>query len=328
MEVALALRSPRHCVGGNEIFWVYLCLLLKLMSISFLPPEISQLTESTSVALTRSIEQISITTPLCELPIPTTYVRQGRGGTPILLLHGFDSSVLEFRRLLPLLASENETWVVDLLGFGFTERLVGIPFSPAAIKTHLYYFWKTLISQPVILVGASMGGAAAIDFTLSYPQCVKKLVLIDSAGYKSPPNIGKFMVPPVGYLATAFLRNPRVRQRISQNAYYDKKLASIDAQLCAALHLKLQGWQQALIAFTKSGGYRLFGEKLSQIEPPTLILWGEFDQILGTADAYKFKDAIAHSQLIWIKNCGHVPHLEQPEITAQHILEFRDKELS
>ena len=294
------------------------------MSTSFLPSAITQLTETTSIALAQSIEQVSITTPLSPQPIATTYVHQGSGGTPILLLHGFDSSVFEFRRLLPLLAQENETWAVDLLGFGFTERLAGMPFSPTAIKTHLYYFWKTLIQKPVILVGASMGGAAAIDFTLAYPQSVKKLVLIDTAGYTSPPNIGKFMFPPLGYLATAFLSNPKIRQRISINAYYDKSFASLDAQLCAALHLKSQGWQQALIAFTKSGGYASFGEKLSHIKQQTLILWGECDRILGTDDAYKFKAAIAHSQLIWLKNCGHVPHLEQPQISAKHILEFRD----
>jgi pimeloyl-ACP methyl ester carboxylesterase len=294
------------------------------MSTSFLPPTIAQLTESTSIALAQSIQQIPIATPLSVQPIPTMYVHRGTGGTPILLLHGFDSSVFEFRRLLPLLAAENKTWAVDLLGFGFTERLAGIPFSPAAIKTHLYYFWKTIVNEPAILVGASMGGAAAIDFTLAYPQSVKKLVLIDSAGYKAPPNIGRFMIPPVGYLATAFLRNPKVRQRISVNAYHDKSFASLDAQLCAALHLQSRGWQQALIAFTKSGGYASFGEKLSQIKQPTLILWGESDRILGTDDAYKFQKAIAHSQLIWLKDCGHVPHLEQPQLTAKHILEFRD----
>jgi len=73
------------------------------MSSRFLPPEIAELSESTSIALAQSIEQFPITTPLNEQPILTTYVRQGSGGTPILLLHGFDSSVLEFRRLLPLL---------------------------------------------------------------------------------------------------------------------------------------------------------------------------------------------------------------------------------
>ncbi len=290
------------------------------MSTNFLPSEITQLTESTSIALAQSIERIPIMTPLSQQPVATTYVRQGSGGTPILLLHGFDSSVLEFRRLLPLLAAQNETWAVDLLGFGFTERLAGIAFSPAAIKTHLYYFWKTLINEPVILVGASMGGAAAIDFTLAYPDCVKKLVLLDSAGYSAGPTIGRFLFPPLDYLAVEFLRRPGVRERISKTAYYDKNLATLDAQLCAALHLKLSGWHQALKAFTKSGGYGSFTEKLSQISLPTLILWGECDRILGTGDAYKFKEAIAHSQLIWIKNCGHVPHLEQPQITAGHIL--------
>lgn len=292
------------------------------MFSAFLPSEVEQLTESTSIALAKSIQCQEIATPLCKQPISTTYVQQGRGGTPILLLHGFDSSVLEFRRLLPQLAAENETWAVDLLGFGFTDRVAGLPFSPSAIKTHLYYFWQTLIGQPVILVGASMGGAAAIDFTLSYPKCVQKLVLIDSAGFAPAPAIGKFLFPPLGYLATSFLRNPKVRDRISKNAYYDQSFASLDAQLCAALHLKLPGWHQALIAFTKSGGYNLLPQKIAQIDKPTLILWGEADRILGTGDADKFKQAIARSQLVWIENCGHVPHLEQPQITAKHILEF------
>jgi pimeloyl-ACP methyl ester carboxylesterase len=295
---------------------------------TFLPPEVAQLTESTSINFVKHIKQIPITTPLSEQPILTSYVHQGQGGTPILLLHGFDSSVFEFRRLLPLLAEKNETWTVDLLGFGFTERLTNISFSPSAIKTHLYYFWKTQIGEPMLLVGTSMGGAAAIDFTLSYPECVKQLVLIDSAGYKAPPNIGKFMFPPLSYLATGFLSNPNIRQSISTNAYFDKKLASLDARLCAALHLQCPGWHQALIAFTKSGGYISFEEKLTQIKQPTLILWGECDRILGIADASKFQEAIPHAQLIWIKNCGHVPHLEQPQITAQHILDFRDTSLT
>lgn len=292
------------------------------MEASFLPDLIEQLTEPTSIALARSIERQAIATPLSEQAITTASVHQGSTGTPLMLLHGFDSSVLEFRRLLPLLAAENETWAVDMLGFGFTDRVAGIPFSPTAIKTHLYYFWKTLIAQPVILVGASMGGAAAIDFTLTHPEAVKKLVLIDSAGFAAGSAMGKFMFPPLGYLATEFLRNPKVRDRISRTAYKNKNLASVDAQLCAALHLKMPSWNQTLIAFTKSGGYSSFKDKLAQIRQPTLILWGQYDRILGIADANKFKEAIAHSKLIWIEDCGHVPHLEQPQITAQHILEF------
>jgi pimeloyl-ACP methyl ester carboxylesterase len=306
---------------------LYFCITLlhgklKLMFTRFLPSAAQALTESTSIALAESIEQTAIATPLSQQTIATTYVHQGSGGTPILLLHGFDSSIFEFRRLLPLLATQNEAWVVDLLGFGFTERPAGLPFSPTAIKTHLYYFWKTLINQPIVLVGTSMGGAAAIDFTLTYPEAVQKLVLIDSAGFASPPNIGRLLFPPISNLATSFLRNQKVRDRISRSAYHDQSFASLDALRCAALHLDLPNWHDALIAFTKSGGYNFLSDKIAQIDKPTLILWGEFDRILGTADAEKFKRAIALSQLIWIENCGHVPHLEQSQITAQHILEF------
>ena len=292
---------------------------------TFLPPEFKNLTEPSSIALAQSIERQEIATPLSEQSISTSFIRQGAGGTPILLLHGFDSSVFEFRRLLPLLAEKHETWAVDLLGFGFTDRLAGISVSPTAIKTHLYYFWKTLIEQPVILVGVSMGGAAAIDFTLSHPEVVQKLILIDSAGFADGPKGGKYLIPPLGYLATEFLRNPKVRQRISRTAYFDETLASVDAALCAALHLKMPRWNQGLIAFTKSGGYSSFRDKLEHIRQQTLILWGENDRILGTTDAEKFKQSIPNSELIWIKNCGHVPHLEQPQITAQHILEYAKK---
>jgi pimeloyl-ACP methyl ester carboxylesterase len=214
-----------------------------------------------------------------------------------------------------------------IIGLGFTDRIAGVKISPATIKTHLYYFWKTLIQKPVVLVGASMGGAVAIDFTLTYPDVVQKLVLIDSAGVAGGSVMSKYMFPPLDYLATEFLRNPKVRNNISRAAYKNKTLASIDAQLCAALHLKSPQWSQALIAFTKSGGYSSFKNRLKQIQPPTLILWGKDDRILGTTDAYRFKRAIAQSQLIWIKDCGHVPHLEQPQVTAKHILEFVDSTL-
>ncbi|MBH8552302.1 alpha/beta hydrolase [Nostocaceae cyanobacterium CENA357] len=292
---------------------------------SFLPTTVGQLTEPASIALAQKIQSQAIATPLTTQPITTTYVHQGSGGIPILLIHGFDSSILEFRRLLPLLAADNETWAVDLLGFGFTDRLAGLKFSPVAIKTHLYYFWKTLINQPVILLGVSMGGAAAIDFALTYPEVVQKLVLIDSAGLKGGSPLSRLMFPPLGYLATEFLRNPKVRDRISRLAYKNLNLVSVDALDCGSLHLQMQSWSQALIAFTKSGGYSAFRfKKLSEIVQPTLILWGDNDKILGTEDAKRFKRAIPNSQLIWIQDCGHIPHLEQPEITAQHILNFRD----
>lgn len=284
--------------------------------------EAERLTEETSLKLFQLIKSEDITTSLISESISTTYVRQGEGGVPILLLHGFDSSLLEFRRLLPWLASQNETWAIDLLGFGFTERKSNLEINPVNIKTHLYYFWKTLIQKPVILVGASMGGATAVDFTLTYPQCVEKLVLIDSAGLANPPIAGKFMFPPFDCLLTEFLRNRNVRQSISKASYYDKSFANLDANNCASLHLNCTNWSQGLISFTRSGGYGNFKDKLSFVEQNTLILWGKQDKILGIKDAEKFRQLIPRSELIWVENCGHVPHLEQAQSTASNILSF------
>jgi pimeloyl-ACP methyl ester carboxylesterase len=278
------------------------------------------LTEDASISQLDRLQFQSISTQ--DQQVSTSYVRLGCGGTPILLLHGFDSSVMEWRRLQPLLAEGRETWAVDLLGFGFTERAMGLSFSPASICEHLHSFWQTLIQRPMIVVGASMGGAAAIDFALKYPQAVEKLVLIDSAGLQQPPKIGKLMFPPLDRLATSFLSSPKIRQGVSKAAYFDQVWASEDARVCAALHLQCVGWRKALIGFTKSGGYGNFGDILSEIFQPALILWGRQDQILGVKDADRFQQLLPQSKLMWVENCGHVPHLEQPQVTAELMRRF------
>ncbi len=275
------------------------------------------LTESTSIAQLDRLQFQSIS--MQGRTISTSYVYVGSGGTPILLLHGFDSSVMEWRRLQPLLAEGRETWAADLLGFGFSERAADVAFSPASICEHLHIFWQTMIQRPMIIVGASMGGAAAIDFTLKYPEAIEKLVLIDSAGLQQQPKIGKLMFPPLDRLATSFLSNPKIRQGVSKAAYFDQVWASEDARICAALHLQCVGWREALIGFTKSGGYGNFGDLLGQISQPVLILWGRQDQILGVKDADRFQQVLPQSKLVWIENCGHVPHLEQPQVTADLI---------
>ncbi|MFE4105448.1 alpha/beta hydrolase [Almyronema epifaneia] len=287
-----------------------------------LPANLNQLTEPASTALAQQIQLAEIKTPLTPAPIATAYTHQGAGAPPLLLLAGFDSSLLEFRRLIPRLASEYSTWAVDMLGFGFTDRVAGVNFSPGAIKLHLYSTWQQLIQRPVVLIGASMGGAAAIDFALTYPDCVEKLILLDSAGFAAGPAMGQLMFPPLDRWATNFLKNPAVRRRISWQAYCDRNLVTPDAELCAALHTQLPNWHEALIAFTKSGGYNFLTAKIAQIAVPTLIVWGQQDRILGIKDATRFQQAIASSQLVWIADCGHVPHLEKPELTAEAILRF------
>ena len=285
----------------------------------FLPAAVKDLTESTSVELAKNIRQALIKTDWSDRPIATSYVHQGQGQQPLLLLHGFDSSILEFRRFIPHLATFRETWAIDLLGFGFTDRTQTQIISPDVIKHHLYCFWQQQIDQPVVLVGASMGGAAALDFALTYPEVVSRLILLDSAGFAAGPAMGRLMFPPLDRWATAFLKNPGVRRRISCQAYYDQAFVTPDAEVCASLHLDCSNWSEALIAFTKSGGYNFLRHRIAQIAMSTLVVWGKQDKILGTKDAERFAAQLPQSKLFWIEKCGHVPHLEKARETADAI---------
>ncbi len=289
---------------------------------SFLPYEVSLLQENNSIALAKSIKRAQISTPLSPKAIATSYVCQGTG-TPILLLHGFDSSVLEFRALLPLLAAHNQVWAVDLLGFGFTERSREIDYNPSSIKTHLYSFWQTLINRPVVLIGTSMGGATAIDFTVAYPPAVEKLVLINSVGFSGDFPLGKFLFPPLDYLAIEYWRQRKLQALFLGSKLGSLKPGEIEAIRCAVLHLEMNNWQTAMMSFTKSGGYSDLAEKIAQINTQTLILWGKLDETLPKIDAQKFKSAIANSQLVWL-DCGHVPHLERSQIVANQLQLFNN----
>jgi pimeloyl-ACP methyl ester carboxylesterase len=298
---------------------------LDLMPQDWLPAAAAGLTEATSRSLIQSLQSIDLSTSASQGPIATRFAYQGTGGKAIVMLHGFDSSCLEFRRLVPELALEHRVWALDLLGFGFCDRPADLQVSPAKVCEHLYAFWQAQVKEPMVLVGASMGGAAAVEFALLHPEAVEKLVLLDSAGLTRGPNLSKVLIQPLGNLATGFLRRPEVRIKVSQKAYQDQALVTEDANLCAALHLSMPNWREALITFTRSGGYYV-GDRVGQVTAATLVLWGRQDRILGTKDAARFEGAIAGSRLQWIEDCGHVPHLEKPQETAAAIAAFLGEE--
>lgn len=85
---------------------------------------------------------------------------------PLLLVHGFDSSALEYRRLGPQLAKLGiDVDCVDLLGWGYTQLDDVKSFSAKAKVNALKGFWETLgNNEDVVVGGASLGGAATIEF--------------------------------------------------------------------------------------------------------------------------------------------------------------------
>jgi len=274
------------------------------------------LTQPSSIAL---LEQMRYEAILLSdrTVVETSYVQQGAGEPSIVLLHGFDSSLLEFRAIVPLLAQQHSVWAIDLLGFGFSKRQPQMAVNPTRIRQHLYQVWQQ-INQPIVLVGASMGGAVAIDFALHHPTCVEAVVLIDSVGFSGSFS-GQWLPPALDELATGWLRWRK--QAALTAATLSSNLLLIDAIACSLLHQDLPYWGDAIASFTRSGGYTHLSNRIAQLQHPTLILWGTTDDVLGTADAFRFEQAIAHSQLHWLP-CGHVPHLELPQATVHSILTF------
>lgn len=88
--------------------------------------------------------------------LPSAEPSEGhRDQPPVLLLHGFDSSSLEFRRLLPLLEKKLEAWTVDLVGWGFSDSgaatQTDMQLGPQQKQDHLYAFWKEKVTLACLI---------------------------------------------------------------------------------------------------------------------------------------------------------------------------------
>lgn len=246
---------------------------------------------------------------------------------PVILVHGFDSSCLEYRRLGSRLAANGvETYAVDLLGWGFTDLQGVTSFSAEAKVEALNSFINTVLGDnKFCIAGASLGGAAAIEVAAENPNC-QGLILIDAQGFVDGIGPMAAMPKPIAQLGVQVLKSVPLRSSANQMSYYDKETYATDeAVLVGRLHCLREGWSDALVSFMQSGGFRP-ATKVPLIQVPSLVLWGRQDGILdGKEFAYKFVEALPDAELQWIEECGHVPHLEQPEQTASAVADFLSK---
>lgn len=330
---------------------IILVLLLQLCSITqslltptrinklnpLIPKEASFIEEPRAIQLLNAIESVSVKVDSSITPskiIETSYAvfrssNSNKGlfsakKAPIVLLHGFDSSSCEYRRLAPLLAENGNRDVIipDLLGWGFTRPPEDIAsYGPEAKMEHLRSFIKQVCgSQPVIVVGASLGGALAITLAADSPKMVEKVVLIDAQGFidgKGPSDIPV----PLAKLGVNVLKSTPLRMFANILAYKNKSLATLDAMRVGKLHCYTDSWEDASVSFLRSGGF-VVSNKVASVTQDTLVLWGRNDAILEPSTADKFVETLPRCRLEWIEECGHVPHLEQPAETAALILGF------
>ena len=242
----------------------------------------------------------------------------GGDGPPLLCLHGFDSSFLEFRRIYPLLKNKFKLIIPDLLGFGFSPRISSINYNSENIIINLNdIIHKLKITQKINILGASMGGSVAFSLTKKINKDIDKMILLSPAGLFAKP---KKIPRPFNQMGAAFLGLPIVRKNLCRQAFAspDQSVGVAEEQI-ASIHLGCKGWRNSLASFAKSGGFGETYEDFKDIEIKTIC--GKNDRILGIDELNKFQK-INNLNLVKLKNCGHLPHLDLPQLTEKMIIDF------
>jgi pimeloyl-ACP methyl ester carboxylesterase len=62
--------------------------------------------------------------------------------------------------------------------------------------------------------------------------------------------------------------------------------------------------------------------RLRRIDIPTLLIWGEGDQVVTPGYGEAFRDLIPGARMVAIPGACHYPHVEQPEALVRHFLDF------
>jgi pimeloyl-ACP methyl ester carboxylesterase len=170
-----------------------------------------------------------------------------------------------------------------------------------------------------------MGGGIAWNYTADHPEKINKLILINAAGFigkkgkgslgftlASMPILNNLLL----YITPTFLIRKSLETIFVNQTKITEKLVTRfhDLTIC-------EGNRKAALSIFKNR-VEQDSDKLKNINTPTLILWGEKDELINIENAYKFQQSIKGSKLEIIKNSGHTPMEENPDITAQLINSF------
>jgi len=244
-------------------------------------------------------------------------------GPPLVLLHGLGGSDAEWQGSIPVLAQYFKVYVPTMPGHGDSG-----PIAEYSLESSHRLFLSFLESEglgKVILAGQSMGGLVALDLALNFPERVSKLVLVDSAGLGREVNWGLRLLtlPILGEIILDFLW-PRLHTHLARLA----KLAGLEVP---EVMLTQGSWKfQGSLARLLRVGIDLRGQKLwpsirdrlPTLNVPTLIIWGEHDQLFPLSQAVDAHRTIPRSKLHVLRGGGHVVRREHVAELNEVVLKF------
>ena len=246
-------------------------------------------------------------------------------GEPLLLIHGFGGNKDNFTRIARQLEGYHLI-IPDLLGFGASSKPMSADYRSEAQAMRLHELLQAKgLAANIHVGGNSMGGAISVAYAAKYPKEVKSLWLVDSAGFWSA-GIHEA-------LAGATLENNPLLINSNEDFYkmYDfvmykppylpKSVKAVFAQERIAnkeLHAKIL---EQIVTDNVEERAKI----IAQYKIPTLVVWGEKDQIIKPETVKLIKEIIPQSEVIMMPEVGHVPMVEALDKTADDYKAFREK---
>lgn len=260
--------------------------------------------------------------------------RRGGSGPVLLLLHGIAGSSRTWREVMPMLAERYTVIAPDLIGHGDSAKPVG-DYSLGAHASGLRDLLALLGVERATIVGQSFGGGVAMQLAYQHPELCERLVLVDSGGLGREVSwILRLLTLPGAEYVMPVLFPHLARQSGNSIArfLFDRGLRSE----------RLAEMWRAYASLTEAANRKAFirtmrsvidpgGQSVSAMDRlylashlPTLIIWGERDEIIPVSHAYAAHEAIPGSHLEVMEGVGHFPHVERPLAFVAVLTDFME----
>lgn len=242
------------------------------------------------------------------------YLEEGKSDKAIVLVHGLGGSAERWLKVIPLLSPKYRVIAPDVIGFGYSDK-PSYDYTIEFFGKFLSAFINTLGLKTTVLVGTSLGGQIAVQCA-AINSTIERLVLV------APSGAMKYSTAAIdAYMMAALYPN-----HSSAKAAFEMMSSSgtVDG-FTVSDFVKRMSIPNAKLAFISSVlGIKNsnIGESLGKIAIPTLLVWGKQDVVIPISYASQFSSAIRGCIFLKIDDCGHLPHVEKPDLFSKSILEF------
>jgi pimeloyl-ACP methyl ester carboxylesterase len=245
------------------------------------------------------------------------YAAGTRGaGEPVVFLHGFPTSGHLWSDVVPLVPAGHRVVVVDLLGYGRSDRPLGRPVSLRAHADRMVELLDNLGINYACVVGHDIGGGIAQSLAVRHPQRVSRLLLVNSVGFGEWPTrdvkLARAMLSLTRHLPATWLLS--ILRKDLLRGYQDHERGARSIELYVRPFASVEGrdaFMEHLLALDSSETTAV-ATRLKEIVVPTSIVWGRYDPFLPFALGQRLQQAIPGATLDVVPNGSHFTPEDAP----------------